>query len=221
MTLDELLLEWSYRTQKGYPAVDNPSDVLILKQLLEDLKLPSNEIIKSLKQEQEDLIDDLEDIPTEEEPEEEIPEEEPEEEPEEDENSTQGGNTEYDDLIRTTLGVENIPTSKHKYKYPGPGGGTYEEQVNKEDLEVWEKLWEAAPEKKTEKGVATAGVGKGEVSLYWLYNYSNSNVKVEEGRAGDDPDLFFNGNGVEVKAYSSHNSLLSIGRYGTDKENLR
>ena len=217
MTLDELLLEWSYKSEKGYPSLDNPSDILILKQILEDLKLPSNEIIKSLKEQfefndEEDEIDDLEDSPTEEEP----PEEEPEEEP-----SIQQGNTEYDNLIRTTLGVENIPISKNKYKYPGSGGGTYEEQVKGEDLDVWEKLWEAAPEKKTEKGVATAGVGKGEVSLYWLYNYSNSGVKVEEGRSGDDPDLFFNGNGVEVKAYSSHNSLLSIGRYGTDKENLR
>ena len=46
-------------------------------------------------------------------------------------------------------------------------------------------------------------------------------MKVEEGRAGDDPDLFFNGNGMEVKAYGSHNKKLSIGRYGADKENLR
>ena len=80
MTLDELLLEWSYKSEKGYPSLDNPSDILILKQILEDLKLPSNEIIKSLKEQlelndEEDEIDDLEDSPTEEEP----PEEEPEE----------------------------------------------------------------------------------------------------------------------------------------------
>lgn len=75
--------------------------------------------------------------------------------------------------------------------------------------------------KKQKKGVETAGVGKGELSLYWLYNYSDSGVNVVEGREGDDPDLFFNGNGVEVKAYSSHTAALSIGRYGTDKENLR
>ena len=222
MTLDELLLEWSYKSEKGYPSLDNPSDISILKQILEDLKLPTDQIIQSLKEQEdlkdeEDIVDDLEDQPTEEEPEtEETPEEESEEE-----DSVQGSNNEYDNLIRTTLGVENIPTSKNKYKYPGPGGGTYEERVKEEDLDTYQKLWEAAPEKKTEKGVATAGVGKGEVSLYWLYNYSNSDVKVEEGRAGDDPDLFFNGNGVEVKAYGSHNSLLSIGRYGTDKENLR
>ena len=50
MTLNELLLEWSYRSEKGYPNMDNPSDIYILKQLLEKLKLPSNEIINNLKE---------------------------------------------------------------------------------------------------------------------------------------------------------------------------
>ena len=50
MTLDELLLEWSYRSEKGYPSVDNPSDIFILKQLLEKLNLPSEKIINNLKE---------------------------------------------------------------------------------------------------------------------------------------------------------------------------
>ena len=48
MTLDELLLEWSYRSERGYPSVDNPSDIFVLKQLLKELDLPSNEIINNL-----------------------------------------------------------------------------------------------------------------------------------------------------------------------------
>ena len=48
MTLDELLLEWSYRSEKGYPDLDNPSDISILKQILEKLNLPSNIIIENL-----------------------------------------------------------------------------------------------------------------------------------------------------------------------------
>ena len=48
MTLDELLLEWSYRSERGYPSVDNPSDVYILKQILKELDLPINEIINNL-----------------------------------------------------------------------------------------------------------------------------------------------------------------------------
>jgi hypothetical protein len=50
MTLDELLLEWSYRSERGYPSVDNPSDVLLLRQILEQLDLPSNEVINRLKE---------------------------------------------------------------------------------------------------------------------------------------------------------------------------
>ena len=198
MTLDELLLEWSYRSEKGYPSLGNPSDILILEKILKDLDLPTSDILNSLKEQEE-----KEDKPT--------------------SNITNkpDGTTEYDNLIKATLGVDSIPRSKNTYKYPGSGGATYMEQVKPDDLEIWQKLWAAKPEKKTEKGVETAGVGKGELSLYWLYNYSNSKVDVDEGRAGDDPDLFFNGNGVEVKAYGSHNAKLSIGRYGADKENLR
>ena len=48
MTLDELLLEWSYRSDKGYPSLDNPSDVSILKQILEKLNIPSHTIINNL-----------------------------------------------------------------------------------------------------------------------------------------------------------------------------
>ena len=50
MTLNELLLEWSYRSEKGYPSLDSPSDIFTLKQILEKLKLPSNKIINNLKE---------------------------------------------------------------------------------------------------------------------------------------------------------------------------
>ena len=207
MTLNELLVEWSYRTKKGYPDMGNPSDILILKEILEKLELPTD-ILDTLEEDEPEVT-----VSTDE------PQEKPTSEPEKPKLST--STTEYDELIKKTLNVNEIPISKNKYKYPGKGGGTYIEQVNTDDLPIWQALWQAKPAKKTEPGVETAGVGKGELSLYWLYNYSNSGVNVTEGRAGDDPDLFFNGNGVEVKAYSSHNAALSIGRYGNDRENLR
>ena len=50
MTLDELLLEWSYRSEKGYPLLDSPSDISILKQLLEKLDIPSETIINKIKE---------------------------------------------------------------------------------------------------------------------------------------------------------------------------
>ena len=39
MTLDELLLEWSYRSERGYPTLDNPSDVSVLKEILKEFNL--------------------------------------------------------------------------------------------------------------------------------------------------------------------------------------
>ena len=50
MTLNELLVEWSYRTEKGYPDLGNPSDILILEEILESLDLPLEEIIPRLKE---------------------------------------------------------------------------------------------------------------------------------------------------------------------------
>ncbi len=55
MTLDELLLEWSYRSEKGYPCLDSPSDISLLRGILRELKLPEGEI--------DDLVDSLEDEP--------------------------------------------------------------------------------------------------------------------------------------------------------------
>jgi len=60
MTLDELLVEWSYRTEKGYPDMGNPSDILILKEILERLELPTN-ILDQLEDD-EPKIDDSEEL---------------------------------------------------------------------------------------------------------------------------------------------------------------
>ena len=50
MTLDELLLEWSYRSEKGYPNMGSPSDILILRSILEELNLPSDTIINRMSE---------------------------------------------------------------------------------------------------------------------------------------------------------------------------
>jgi len=50
MTLDELLLEWSYRSEKGYPSLGNPSDISILRSILKELNLPSDTIINRMSE---------------------------------------------------------------------------------------------------------------------------------------------------------------------------
>lgn len=125
----------------------------------------------------------------------------------------------YNSVIKRTLNLEEIPKSKGKYQF---SDSTFEINVSSEDKEVFDKLFNVAPPKKGEEEGETKGVGNGEVALYWLYNFSeNSPQTVTVGRKGDDPDLFFNGKGVEVKAYSTHKGKISLGRFGSDKENLR
>ena len=63
MTLDELLLEWSYRSERGYPCMDNPSDISVLKQILKELNLPVDEIIDQL--EEEDIDISVDEVPEE------------------------------------------------------------------------------------------------------------------------------------------------------------
>ncbi len=132
----------------------------------------------------------------------------------------------YDDVIINALYGKNpenksIPTSKNKYKFGG--NSTFDVQVKSEDLEIWKKLWSVKPPKSGKEigSAGSLGVGNGEISLYWLYQYSNSGTDVTMGRENDDPDLRFNGKGVEVKAYDKHTGLLGLGRYGADKENLQ
>ena len=229
MTLDELLLEWSYRSERGYPSVDNPSDVSTLKQILKELKLSEQDIddvLDNLPDEPggDDLTkpgtDGMEDSEVEKEKEKQLkskpkpkPEPEPEIEPE------TGTLTEYDELIRDTFGGK-IPKSKNSYNF---SKNTFDEQVKADDLEVWKKLWTVKPKKKTGDKTETLGVGKGELSLYWLYNHSQSPTagKITEGRGDDAPDLFFDGSGVEVKAYGKPNGVIDLGRFGKFRDNLK
>jgi len=133
----------------------------------------------------------------------------------------------YDKIILDRLIETNIvqpggqiPRSNRTYKFPGKGGSSYFEDVYTDDKAIWEALWNVAPPAKG-TGTASKGVGAGEVGLYWLYNYSNSKVKVTEDRVGGGADLQFNGVGVEVKAAKSHTAKIGLGRFSEYKEDVR
>ncbi len=232
MTLDELLLEWSYRSDKGYPDMDNPSDISLLKEILEQLDLPTDDILDKISYANKDGkpgITGLEpsslDGEEEEEEEEPIvkkPFPSPEEKEEEEEEEVLGQTTEYDELIKTVFGGE-IPKSKNTYNF---SKNTFDIQVKSNDLEIYKKLWAVKPKKKTGDKTETLGVGKGELSLYWLFNHSQSSTagKLAEGRGDDAPDLWFNGegtDGVEVKAYGRPNGVIDVGRFGKFRDNLK
>ena len=64
MSIDELLLEWSYKCEKGYPEIDNPSDMLILESILKELDIPVEGVLNKLenvKGGEEDEEDEKED----------------------------------------------------------------------------------------------------------------------------------------------------------------
>ena len=228
MTLDELLLEWSYRTKKGYPSMDDPSDIQILREILEKLDLPLDSVLNQLSKLSEDESDKtyankdgepgttgLE--PSDEEGDDDIDTSTPD-------NDSTGLNT-YDLVIKKALEASGLwkgsmPTAKGNYKWPGEFGGTFDEQVANADIELWDIMFPLAPPKKGDPDSTTKGVGNGELALYWLYKYSGT-VNVEEGREGDAPDLEFGGIGVEVKAYNSHSGKAGLGRFGQDTKQLK
>lgn len=137
------------------------------------------------------------------------------------------GSDSYDTVIKAKLAKDDlltpeggIPRSKNTYKFNGKGGESFYNNVKGDvDKKIWNALWdEAPPAAKT--GTASKGVGAGELSLYWLYNYSNSNINVTEGREGGGADLFFDGVGVEVKAEGSHTAKIGLGRFSEFKEEV-
>ena len=238
MTLDELLLEWSYRSERGYPSVDNPSDVSVLKTILRELKISEQDI--------EDIVDDLEDTPggddlttpgtvgqeyssVEAEKEKQFRDkqsdstEQPEDKPEK--ISTAGDST-YDAIIRNHLGLQDdqpIPRVENTYAWPGRGGSPFNIQVKGNDLKHWKDFWELAPPVAgKEIGTKSKGTGNGEVALYWLYQHGGApGVNVEGTQGADNPDLEFNGVGVEVKAFGiAHEKAKGLGRWSQDKDQL-
>ena len=241
MTLDELLLEWSYRSEKGYPSLDNPSDIQVLKNLCEKLNLPIDDILDEIGEDEEGEktyankdgkpgITSLEPSPydgadSDKEEEEKTPTE-PESEPEPElEPEVESGLNTYDKVIKKALEAAGLwegsmPTPQGNYKWPGEFGGTFNEQVSNADMKLWTIMFPLAPPKKGDPNSSSKGVGNGELALYWLYKYSGT-VNVKEGREGDNPDLEFGGVGVEVKAYDSHTGKAGLGRFGQDTKQLK
>ncbi len=240
MTLDELLLEWSYRSEKGYPSLDNPSDIQVLKQICEKLNLPIDDILDEIGEDEEGekTYANKDGKPgyagLEPSPYDGVDNEDEEETPEEDEEEvdTDGdtipdssdGDSQYDAIIRKHLKLEdNEPIPKPKHKYPfNPSGGTFSIQVKGDDLKYWDDFWTLTPPKAgAEIGTTSKGSGDGEISLYWLYQHSDSGVNAEGTQGADNPDLEFNKLGVEVKAFKGHIGKQGLGRFGQDVEQLK
>ena len=114
----------------------------------------------------------------------------------------------YDSAIRQRLGLEpdaEIPQVQGHYNL---GRGPL--PLNSHDAEIVKRLW---PET-----MNSAGIGKGEIAIYWLYQYQNPPMDTIDNRGDDLPDLKIDGENVEVKSYDSHNERISLGRFQKFKE---
>jgi hypothetical protein len=80
-------------------------------------------------------------------------------------------------------------------------------EVHPNDMPTFQALFAAGTNK---------GVGNGEVSLFWLFNWGQRSNRAVETRGGNDPDLLIDNQNVEVKAYGNHDKF-SLGRFQNQK----
>ena len=117
----------------------------------------------------------------------------------------------YDSAIRSRLGLEEeepIPQVTGNYVLnAGPL------PLHPDDAEIVKTLW---PET-----MNLSNVGKGEISIYWLYQYQNPPKDTEDLRGDDNPDLKIAGVPAEIKSYSSHKKRIGLGRFSKFKESRR
>ena len=197
--LDKILKEHSWKFPKGYPDISLKEDRDLLESIVNNYLTEEEEI--EIEAEKDVLGVKGGEV-----------------------KDPSGGSKTYNDTIRFALYGKDwegqaIPRPKKKYPYKD---GTFSFSVDPLDKEMFNKLYPVSPPKvgKPIGSEGSKGVGNGEIALYWLYQFSES-ARVEEGRVGDQPDLIFDGKGVEVKAWDKHNGMKGLGRFGADKENLQ
>lgn len=114
----------------------------------------------------------------------------------------------YDSAILSRLGLApdaEIPQVEGHYNLDnGPLA------LTSRDAAIFKQLW---PE-----NMNSAIIGKGEIALYWLYQYQNPSINTIDNRGDDQPDLTIDNDNVEVKSYPSHNARIGLGRFQKFKE---
>lgn len=112
--------------------------------------------------------------------------------------------TNFDDIIKEHLNEDTIKV-KGTYSVPSKGGKLIIDNRDKVNFKI---LFDKSPNK---------GVGNGEVSLYWLFNYGKKKGRAQENRFGDAADLIIDKKNCEVKSYPNHDSM-TLGKFKSDYE---
>ena len=160
--IEEILNEWFYRLPNGYAMTPySESDLKVLESVLEENKINAFPIIKSLK-EMDQLDQAFRDAL-----------------PVKEDIISEGPSQEYDAAILDRLNTDTIPMAAGRYRVDS--GKSFELPIHPDDKETFEKLY---PET-----AGSAIIGKGEIALYWCFNYQANPIKTLDGRGGDAPDL--------------------------------
>lgn len=115
--------------------------------------------------------------------------------------------TDYDNHIIDKLG--EIPKVYGQYTVPA-GSGTI--KVDSRDLENYKTIFKLSPDQ---------SIGPGELAIYWLYQHQNTPITTVDNRGSDKPDLMIGSKRVEVKAYGKHSGKIKLGKFSSQKENIR
>lgn len=128
-------------------------------------------------------------------------------------------NTDYDQVIKNALNVEEIP------QVQGSGGDKeYKLGTNitlsGEDAEIFKKLYPISPPKSGKEvgSAGSKGSGNGEIAVYWLFAHQQGHT-AEDARGSGNPDLIIDNIGVEIKSLDN-TGKISIGRIGSYTESL-
>ena len=199
--ITDILTEWFYRLPNGYaiePYVE--TELQVLSKILTENNIDPKPIIKNLTEAPADdqFIPGKDDLKT-------------DTDIQSDEPSKEGPSTEYNEAIKRRLNVDIIPPAAGTYKMQQ--GGSFDLPVHPEDKELFETLWLEHAD--------SSIIGKGEIAVYWLFNYQKNQVLCEDGRGGDAPDLKIGGIPCEVKSFKSHNMITGLGRWSEFKEERR
>ena len=240
--VDIILTEWAFRCKKGYPDMNNPDDMKILKEIYseygivmegtttpkgttftvkgQDWKVTkdstSNEIeaVNAKKETRRFNVIDLakQGVSLNQPKAKKTTAAAPRQKREPKE---QVPKTTYDQIIVHELETDGVPPiegNPEQYRM-NQGNGSIN-ITNAHDKAIFQELYKVAPPKaKDELGSAgSKGSGHGEIAVYWLLSQAGN--RVEDSRGGSNADLLVNGIGVEVKAFPKGKDMLQLGRVG-------
>jgi hypothetical protein len=114
----------------------------------------------------------------------------------------------YDKMIKDKFDGE-IPEVFGQYTVPA-GSGTI--KVDSRDLEKYKIIFKLSPDQ---------SIGPGELAIYWLYQHQKNPITTYDTRGSDNPDLMIGDKKVEVKAYGKHTGKIKLGKFASQKTNIR